>query len=140
MSIIKYETEFNLTNHVNDFVEASKFLHEDDTTKYLDEGAEYAGKIADIRWDLETVDSGKIRVFATKRLSEKALKQLSDWIKGQCSDGLGESFEQQDFAVEYDEDDEDDEDDEYMYNPEGYSYMSSFDYRSNDYKLVEVKQ
>ena len=36
-----------------------------------------------------------------RELTEQELEKLSDWISGQNSDGLGEGFEQQDFAESY---------------------------------------
>lgn len=35
-------------------------------------------------------DSGYIEVVTTKELNKEQKKYVSEWIKGQCSDGLGE--------------------------------------------------
>ena len=97
-----YETSFNLEAPVNNFGAAQEYLDEDDMVQYLDESRCSAAKdIGSIVWILDDEQSGKIRVTAKRELTEEELDQLSDWILGQNSDGLGEGFEQQDFAESY---------------------------------------
>lgn len=130
---ITYETKFNLTSEVNDFIEAYDYLAEDDMTQYLDE--KFKNIVESIEWVLKTTDSGIIVVSATRELTDEESKELSEWISGQNSDGLGEGFEQQDFALTEEEyDDEDEENDEY----EPAHYMASFDWTTNTYPLTKT--
>ena len=63
-------------------------------------------------------------------LNQDELDFVSSWITGQNSDGLGEGFEQQEFAwMPYDDDDD--------YYDDG--EMASFDWQTNNYKLHLVK-
>ena len=97
-----YETPFSLVAPVNDLEAAQAYLEEDNMVEYLDkERCSAADDIKAITWILEDEESGVIRVNAIRELTEEELDQLSDWISGQCSDGLGEGFEQQDFAESY---------------------------------------
>lgn len=156
-----YETKFKLSHPVNDLEAARKYLTEDPMIQYLDNddlkragdpksirGLSFEdGHITDIVWDLQDESSGVIRVVATCPLHTVELTALSSWIKGQCSDGLGEGFEQQKFATHFDQegynrdweefcntgDDDAEEIDEDCYYAE-----SSFDWRTNDYKLELV--
>lgn len=156
-----YETKFKLTHPVNDLEAARKYLTEDPMIQYLDDydlqragdpksirGLSFEdGHITAIDWDLQTAASGVIRVTANRELLPVELVALSSWIKGQCSDGLGEGFEQKDFATHFDQegynrdweefcntgDDDAEEIDEDCYYAE-----SSFDWRTNDYKLELV--
>lgn len=103
-----YKTEFHLRAKVNDFDEASNYLTEDDMTKYLiddnDIPAEVREAVIRIEWELLDDDYGKIFLTTKRKLTEKELEPISDWVGGQNSDGLGEGFEQQDFADYFDED------------------------------------
>lgn len=97
-----YETNFRLECPVNDFDEAYNYLTEDDMTQYLDkERCKATPDITSVEWILEDEESGKIVVRAIRELTEDELDELSDWIRGQNSDGLGEGFEQQEFAESY---------------------------------------
>jgi len=127
-----YCTDFELTNDVNDYRKACKYLQDDDMCKYLIADLEYYKKvdpeyidsIVDIVWDLRTSNSGKILLTTTRELPGEVLDIISDWVRGQNSDGLGEGFEQQDFAAVYDKDEYGDID---IYD------MASFDWETNDY-------
>lgn len=131
-----YETKFRLTNPVNDIEAARLYLAEDDMTEYLWDyssvNPDALKAIKKIEWILETEDSGKIILTSEKELDEKSLNEVSDWVRGQNSDGLGEGFEQQRFATEeiYDEYGDIDYDAEPI--------MSSFDWETNYYRFVEV--
>ena len=97
-----YETNFHLEAPVNDYDEAYAYLTEDDMLQYLDtKRAPEDNCITSIDWILEDEESGIIRVRSKRELTETELEQISDWIAGQNSDGLGEGFEQQDFAESY---------------------------------------
>lgn len=106
------------------FGQADAFLRADDMTQYLDD--HLREKVAKVEWNLEGTDGGTIDVEAKQELTSDELAELSDWIGGQCSDGLGESFEQRDFAQIYDYDD---------WGGEEWVGMISFDWESNNYKL-----
>lgn len=125
-----YETRFNLTAPVIDYDAASEYLVEDDMTKYLKNDDRVLGrdKVAHIEWELWTEYYGYITVETYGALTPEESRSISEWIRGQCSDGLGEGFEQRDFAC-YPEDEED-----------GYSewIMASFDWEINDYPLRVV--
>ena len=89
-----YETEFHLEAPVNDLDAAQAYLEEDRMVNYLDEDCcSAANDIGAIDWILEDEDSGIIRVFAKRELNLQELEELSKWISGQNSDGLGEGFE-----------------------------------------------
>lgn len=102
-----YRTTFNLEAEVNDFQEAHDFLLEDEMTKYLKENNHIPSKIRkvvyNIHWELVDINHGYIELQTTAPLSEQDLEYISDWVIGQNSDGLGENFEQQDFASVFEE-------------------------------------
>ena len=140
---IKYRTPFHLADCVNDFYAAQEYLTEDDMTEYLKESlddsctyfelpmAHLKDKVKHIEWHLTSGNEGYIELTATEEIPQVELDQISEWVSGQCSDGLGESFEQQPFAnwVEdefYDEDNMD-------YCAEDYIVMCSFDWQTNKY-------
>lgn len=125
-----YRTYFKLINPVIDFDEASKYLTEDSMIAYLKTDSripkELVNKLIDITWRLKTESSGCIDLLTKEELTTKELSFISDWVSGQNSDGLGEGFEQQDFACYPDEEDED----EYI--------MASFDWETNDYEFTLI--
>ena len=133
----KYVTEFNLTNPVNDFEAAKEYLQEDDMTPYLVRylirkgHTSIAYRIISIEWNLKSEDFGIIELYTNQELSQQALDIISDWVTGQNSDGLGEGFEQQDFAWG-------DYFDEYD-NLTGDGEMSSFDWKTNNYRFREER-
>ena len=163
-----YEAEFHLMGPVNDFGRASRYLTEDDMTRYLK--GEYSGIPQDIssavnhiEWILEDEDSGVIRLDTNREMSQDELDLISKWVSGQNSDGLGEGFEQQDFASFIDdeyysalrwwEDDEPDprdyeDEDDYLSdygdweydipNEDDYFLMCSFDWKTNPYTFYKV--
>lgn len=103
-----YRTAFKLADDVNDYEAAVNYLTEDDMTKYLkdDEDIPYAtrGAIISVDWELKDVNHGYINLYSTRELTEQELEPISSWVKGQNSDGLGEGFEQQEFADAFNED------------------------------------
>ena len=126
--MFKYVANFNLTDEINAelFDDAVSYLQEDDMTQYVPENLK--AKIVSIEWVLEELDKGVIITWTNELLSEEEENELSEWIAGQCSDGLGEGFEQQPFAEVEAYDDED----EVCYDE---FYMVSFS-RADKYKLV----
>lgn len=141
-----YRTYFNLTNRVNDLWEAQDFLKEDDMTDYLKKDNNIAetikNKISKIEWILKDKRSGHIDLTTTEEMSDIELNVISKWVSGQNSDGLGESFEQQDFANYCYADTQEFED---KYSRYGNDYdeeydeafdtyiTASFDWETNDY-------
>lgn len=93
-----YTTNFNLTGelHARVFYDAESYLQKDDMVEYLPENLK--AKIVFVEWILEDLDWGTVSIWANERLSEEEVDELSKWIAGQCSDGLGEGFAQQPFA------------------------------------------
>lgn len=138
----KYQTTFYLLADVLDLDEAQAYLEEDNMLYYFD-NEEIKRKLKSITWHLTDCGSGYIEVIANEELSENELEEISEYIKGQNSDGIGESFEQQWFA-NYDANKYDDYgneisvwdlDDDY----EEDWVMASFDWNSNYYVLELVE-
>ena len=134
-----YRTSFCLKYEVNDLDAAREYLTEDNMTKYLVNDIDFAEAIENIVWNLVTGDCGYIELTTNRELTENELDKVSDWVRGQNSDGLGEGFEQQWFAetwedVEYT--DYDEETGEYYTETEReYCGMASFDWLTNKYKF-----
>lgn len=139
-----YRTYFKLLAEVNDFEAARQYLIADDMTKYLiddDCCSSCKDKIKSIKWILRDESHGYIDLETTAELTSLELDSISDWVSGQNSDGLGEGFEQQDFACY----DDSDYDDYYDDEDEGNSYgdtsvMASFDWQINSYKFLLVSE
>lgn len=128
----KYRTYFKLTAPVKDIDSAQSYLSEDDMTKYLLTDSRspisLTKKVTNIEWILKDEISGYIELESTKTLSEIELEIVSEWVSGQNSDGIGEGFEQQNFAYYPNDDyDEEDLDNDYI--------MASFDWKTNKYKF-----
>lgn len=115
-----YKTDFSLTSSVNDFAAAKEYLTDEDMAKYLrcdvaDKESLYFQNtlsslkdfapedIVSLKWVLTDVNCGYIELKTTRPLDDAQKQQISNWIHGQCSDGLGEGFEQQEFAESYNE-------------------------------------
>jgi hypothetical protein len=137
-----YRAAFSLVSPVNDRGAAQHYLVSDDMTPFLVSylasdaaTAPAAQTITRVIWLLTSDNTGYVEVDTTEELAAEDSKIISEWIGGQCSNGLGEGFEQQPFAdlypvqsFWYDEDDEDD--DEWR--------MASFDWKTNQYQLVKI--
>ena len=137
-----YKTNFTLTGYVNDYDAAADYLTCDDMTQYV-KYASGSSKLEDvvtkIEWILVDEGRGYIEVETNRALTPQESQDLSDWIRGQNSDGLGEGFEQQDFATERCECDECYEYGEWGEDAYGdHDGMVSFDWHSNNYELVEI--
>ena len=94
-----YKTTGKLTDTIpaEDVSKAQDYLTRDDMTQYVDE--DLKGTVERVQWRLD--GNGRdyeVEVFALRELTDDESKRLSEWISGQNSDGLGEGFEQQDFA------------------------------------------
>lgn len=141
-----YKTTFNLTNDVSDLDSARQYLTEDDMTVYLRQSfPDMANLITHIEWVLENECGGYVMLYTVESLSVEQLNMVSEWVRGQNSDGLGEGFEQQPFAEKesrrdwyggyYDENNEWVEDVDY--DDDCYT-MASFDWKTNKYQFEEV--
>lgn len=138
-----YQTQGVLTGHIEaeNVVTADNYLREHDMTQFLDENA---GPVEHIEWRLAPDGhQWTVTAFAPAPLTPDELKQLADWVSGQNSDGLGESFEQQDFAWEQ-SDDECGECDgcinwDSCSDADMNGRMISFDWETNDCKFERVK-
>ena len=81
---------------------AQAYLQQDPMHVYLDEPLQ--GVVLFQQWQLDADGhSYKVIAVCNRELTEDELKLLADNTSGQNSDGLGESFEQQDFAWDEDE-------------------------------------
>lgn len=133
----EYFTDFILDYPVNDLDAAREYLDED-MTRYLIDSFGYRkgmetlkpDDIVSIKWKLLDESKGKIIIITTRKLTATESKAISEWISGQNSDGLGEGFEQQDFATTYLSDDSYNDEDVY----EDIA-CSSFDWKTNNYEL-----
>lgn len=137
----KYQTTFYLLADVLDLEDAQAYLEEDNMLYYFD-NEEIKRKLQSMTWHLVDCGSGYIEVIANEELSENELEEISEYIKGQNSDGIGESFEQQDFAS-YDAallNDRGEIDDSLLYDDDYEEdwVMASFDWNSNYYVLELV--
>lgn len=143
MRNIYYKTNFNLECPVLDIQEANDYLQEDDMTKYLLDSLrddkvipEEIKKVEDIYWTMTSNDTGSIVLTANDKLLPATLDKISEWVSGQCSDGLGEGFEQQPFANYEDKDGDYYDGSEEEVEPEW--CMASFDWKTNKYKFTQV--
>lgn len=81
------------------FDDAKAYLEEEDMAQYLDEPLK--SKVDSMKWVLDDVDKVHVEVKTNSPLTDEEMKELKSEIEGQNSDGLGEGFEQQDFAEAY---------------------------------------
>jgi hypothetical protein len=127
-----YRTEGTLTGFIQtkNIGLAQDYLTQDNMTKYLDEPLQ--GVVEHIQWHLHG-DGHKyyVEAFVNRELTDDELKQLADWTSGQNSDGLGEGFEQQEFA-----EDEGDEDAD-CYNCDGSGQVETASVQSGEESEVE---
>lgn len=97
---------------------AQEYLTADAMEEYLDESL---SAVKTLTWQL--LDDGYnyvVTAVASRNLTPAELKLLGEEVSGQNSDGLGEGFEQQNFA-------------------ESEDGMVSFDWTTNPHTFVEVK-
>lgn len=103
-----YRTYFDLSDNIPDehWMKARKYLDEDNMANYLPD--ELSEKIILIQYDLITNNRGFINIISNALLTQEELIALKNELDGQNSDGLGEGFEQQEFAELRNSEDEDD--------------------------------
>lgn len=139
-----YQTTGHLTDSIaSDKIDAAQqYLRPDfDMTQIVNDNAKLDGALELIEWTLHNDGYNYSVVAVTSReLTEAELKQLASEVSGQNSDGLGEGFEQQDFA----------------WNPDGEcgecegcidgweceddgGHMCSFDWVTNDSTFERIK-
>ena len=146
-----YVTIFRLTNPIlgdANVIKAQEYLNKEDMGQHLRERISYdneKGKTTNAPEDIELIKweladngyDGMITLTTTRELNEKELKYISEWVSGQNSDGLGEGFEQQDFADYYPCDrgecDDYNDRDQCGYGHCPYFEYSAFDWKTNDY-------
>jgi hypothetical protein len=112
---------------------AQDYLRQDNMAQYLDEPLRSA--VVRLEWNLHNDGHNyHVEAICNRELTEDELSDLSDEVSGQNSDGLGEGFEQQDFAEITTEDanyfDDDETDAEYS--------MISFDWKTNKLPWTRV--
>lgn len=143
----RYVTEFHLTHPVNDLSAAREYLQADNMTEYLIDDLDYLkltrlqpSDIVNIQWDLQDEQYGLIYLDTAIDLTDDELAKISDWVSGQNNDGLGEGFEQQDFASgeDFEEYEYEDEDGDIQTDYEEVSTMASFDWETNNYTFEKV--
>ena len=102
-----YRTYFDLSDNIPDehWMEARKYLDEDNMANYLPD--ELSEKVILIQYDLITNNKGFINIISNALLTQEELIELKNELDGQNSDGLGEGFEQQEFAELHNSEDED---------------------------------
>lgn len=142
-----YTTDFHLKNEVLDIEDANEYLQEENMLNFLkSDFKEIESIFKELYWKLSDKKKGFITLTTSRELTKEESAKISKWINGQCSDGLGEGFEQQDFACYT-------EKDEIMYDlkkrgiysidlgpgedepDDSYNTICSFDWESNDYQL-----
>lgn len=121
---ICYITDFALSFPVNDVDAADEYLQGDEMLYYFDEG-ELKDKLISIEWYMKNDYQGNVMVTSKEELTREELDEVSRFISGQNSDGLGEGFSQQDFA----------EVDIY-----GEPQQATFDWETNDYHLDPYRE
>lgn len=152
MPTYTYSTPFEFTNPLPDgkaFHDARRYLDSSNVpTKdcpsmsyFLRESVPEAERLGlNVAWRLGSPEGGSIEVESPEELDTETLSKISMWISGQNSDGLGEGFEQQDFAIIDDGDDRswDDDEDYDPYDPwsDDGTECVSFDWQDNDYMLT----
>ena len=121
---ICYITDFALSFPVNDVDAADEYLQDDEMLYYFDKGP-LKDKLISIEWYIKTDSQGNVIVTSKEELTRDELDEISRFISGQNSDGLGEGFSQQDFA----------EVDIY-----GEPQQSTFDWETNEYHLEPYRE
>jgi hypothetical protein len=127
-----YRASGKLDHPVSDLAAAREYLDEPMEDYVYPDALKEA--VFTIRWDLSDEDTWFVLVYTHRALTPEESTELSSWISGQNSDGLGEGFEQQRFAEfepKYNRwgDRDDEEDPEY----------ASFDWQTNDCSLTLIK-
>lgn len=85
--------------NMTQYLKSDCVLGTDDTISYIDCDP---NNIISIRWIFESANAGRIELKTRKLMDEQILNQISYWVSGQNSDGVGEGFEEQSFGGEFD--------------------------------------
>lgn len=99
MNKVHYRTSGTLTGTIEpeNVGVAQEYLTSDDMTQYIDDSI--ASAVFHVAWNLHADGHNyHIDAFCVRELTQDEQRVLSEWCSGQNSDGLGEGFEQQDFA------------------------------------------
>ena len=115
---------------------AQAYLTEYDMTQFVDDSIKPA--IARIEWNLHADGHNyHVEAICHRELTADEQRVLSEWVSGQNSDGLGEGFEQQEFAwVEEGDPHWDPRSEEWYEDSDG--YMISFDWKTNKLPWTRV--
>lgn len=96
-----YKAYFKLITPVNNFIKAHQYLLHDSMKDYI-ENKTLKRKILLLEWYLIDEQYGYIMLYTKKELKQNELLEISDYVSGQNSDGLGEGFEGQNFGASFD--------------------------------------
>ena len=99
MPEFKYAASFDLDNIIPDldgaFEEAAAFLRENSEgiAQYVygnaDDGQPLNEIVTKAEWTLANDEHGDITIQTTRELTANEIKEVSEWLAGQCSDGIG---------------------------------------------------
>ncbi len=131
-SVTIYRSTGHLTHAIQDLKDvklAQEYLMSDPMAQYLDPPLNEV--VVRLQWHLDSDGYNYyIEAICNRELTDDELKQLASEVSGQNSDGLGEGFEQQDFATVYGDAD--------RWGDAEYVGMCSFDWETNDSTFVRV--
>ena len=85
-------------DEINDALKEYTANDENDMAAYYNEGDGVSQKLTSAVWSVELHGNrlfGRIDCSLKEALTAEETEALRDWLTGQCSDGLGEGFEQQ---------------------------------------------
>ena len=96
------EVDVSILGYHEDVVRAAVIAEnhscgEADMSEYFDGNEKISKKLNSVLWDVKTVEGelfGCIRIELAEPLTDSEKEELRKWIVGQCSDGIGEGFEQ----------------------------------------------
>ena len=103
--LIDYDGEFEATHYQEEILkEFDKFYGDEDMTEHFYHNRELKEKIHGIFWNIVVIKEelvGKVVVLIdnNQNLSKDEIEEIKDFIEGQNSDGLGESFEQREIRT-----------------------------------------
>ena len=102
----RYQLEFKLSEPLRfeHLEEANEYLHDNDMTQFFTcefrspEQQAMKDILAHVEWKLKDVNGGVVDIITSSPLTDRQKNLVYGEILGQNTDGLGEGFEQQDFA------------------------------------------
>lgn len=116
---------------------AAQYLLQDDMTQYLDD--DLKSVVKRISWHLfHDGYTYHVEAICERDLTDEEIEELRSWVSGQNSDGLGEGFEQQDWAWVPGEHECDGPYWSECNCDEENGHMCSFDWETNDSTFVKV--